>query len=224
MIELADVCKTYSLGDTEVHALDHVSLNVAQGEFVAIMGPSGSGKSTLVNIIGCLDQMDSGSYSLAGEAVNETDQDSLADIRGRRIGFVFQLFNLLPRISARRNVELPMIYRGIGHAERQKRALNALAQVGLAERAEHTPMQLSGGQQQRVAIARALVNEPDVIIADEPTGSLDTNTGTEIMDIFRKLNNEGKTLLLVTHEPDIAAYSRRTIRLRDGRVESDIPA
>lgn len=224
MIELADVCKTYSLGDTEVHALDHVSLNVAQGEFVAIMGPSGSGKSTLVNIIGCLDQMDSGSYSLAGEAVNETDQDSLADIRGRRIGFVFQLFNLLPRISARRNVELPMIYRGIGHAERQKRALNALAQVGLAERAEHTPMQLSGGQQQRVAIARALVNEPDVIIADEPTGSLDTNTGTEIMDIFRKLNNEGKTLLLVTHEPDIAAYSRRIIRLRDGRVESDIPA
>jgi putative ABC transport system ATP-binding protein len=223
MIELHNVCKTYSLGDTEVRALDSVSLHVGQGEFVAIMGPSGSGKSTLVNIIGCLDQMDSGSYTLRGEAVDETDQDSLADIRGRRIGFVFQLFNLLPRISARRNVELPMIYRGIGLAERQKRAIEALAQVGLAERAEHTPMQLSGGQQQRVAIARALVNEQDVIIADEPTGSLDTKTGLEIMDIFQKLNNQGKTLLLITHEPDIAAFSRRTIRLRDGRIESDTP-
>jgi putative ABC transport system ATP-binding protein len=201
--------------------VDRVDLHIAQGEFVSIMGPSGSGKSTLVNIIGCLDIMDKGSYHLAGECVEYANPKMLSDIRGRRIGFVFQSFNLLPRASAQKNVELPMIYRGVSGSERRRRAASALRQVGLEERAGHTPTQLSGGQQQRVAIARALVNEPDVLIADEPTGSLDSKTGIEIMELFWQLNAKGKTLLVVTHEPDIAAYARRIIHVRDGQIEAD---
>jgi putative ABC transport system ATP-binding protein len=221
MIRLANVYKSYWLGDSEVRAVDHVDLHIVQGEFVSIMGPSGSGKSTLVNIIGCLDVMDKGSYHLAAECVEYASPKMLSDIRGRRIGFVFQSFNLLPRVSAQKNVELPMIYRGVSGSERRRRAASALRQVGLEERADHTPTQLSGGQQQRVAIARALVNEPDVLIADEPTGSLDSKTGIEIMELFRQLNDKGKTLLVVTHEPDIAAYARRIIHMRDGQVEAD---
>jgi putative ABC transport system ATP-binding protein len=221
MIELHDIHKQYHIGDLTLPVLKGVSLEVKAGEFVAIMGPSGSGKTTLLNIIGCLDNLDSGNYSFIGKTVERAGDDQLAEIRNRHIGFVFQTFNLIPRIDALRNVELPMLYGGVPPAERRRRALRALERVALAERARHTPAQLSGGQQQRVAIARALINEPDLVVADEPTGNLDTATGGEIMALFRQLNAAGTTIVMVTHEEHIAARARRTVRLRDGLIISD---
>jgi putative ABC transport system ATP-binding protein len=221
-IQIADVSKTYRMGNVEVPALRGVSLDIADGELVAIMGPSGSGKSTLMNVLGCLDVPTSGSYRLDGEEVGRLKDDQLATVRSRKIGFVFQQFNLLPRTSAIEQVELPMVYAGIG--DRRRRALEALAAVGLSDRAHHKPTEMSGGQQQRVAIARALVNEPSIILADEPTGALDTTTSTEIMAIFQRLNRErGLTVIFVTHEPDIAYHTRRIIHLRDGQITSDEP-
>jgi len=222
LIETENLYKTYDLGQSPVHALDGVSLSIEQGEFVAIMGPSGSGKSTFMNVVGCLDKPSSGTYRLDGMDIGTLTSDALADIRSRKIGFVFQVFNLLPRADALENVELPMIYNGIPAAQRRRRALDALKSMGLEGREHHHPNQLSGGQQQRVAIARALVNEAPLILADEPTGNLDTKTSIEIMELFVKLNSEsGITVILVTHEPDIAAYSKRIIRFLDGRVISD---
>jgi len=218
MILLQDVSKTYYLGEVAVPVLKHISLQINQGEFVAIMGPSGSGKSTLMNIIGCLDVADSGRYMLGGTAIQHMPEAQLATIRNRYIGFVFQSFNLIPRVSALRNVELPMIYAGIDPEIRRQRALTALQIVGLRDRAEHTGANMSGGQQQRVAIARALVNNPQVIIADEPTGALDTHTGQEIMKLFQQLNANGKTIVMVTHEKEIAAYAQRILFVRDGQV------
>ena len=222
LIDARDLVKTYAMGDQEVHALDGVSLQIEKGGFVAIMGASGSGKSTLMNILGCLDRPTSGHYSLAGEAVESLDGDALARVRNRRIGFVFQQFNLLPRTSAQENVELPMVYAGVSTAERHRRALLALDRVGLGARAGHTPAELSGGQQQRVAIARALVNEPQLILADEPTGALDTRTSEDIMRLLADLNDQGITVVLVTHEPDIAAWARRRLVFRDGRIVEDV--
>lgn len=221
MITLHDVYKSYTVGEAPISVLRGLSLEIKRGEFVAIMGPSGSGKSTLLNIIGCLDTLDTGRYNLGDAPVSTLSDDGLADIRLRRFGFVFQLFNLIPRINALRNVELPMVYARIQPIERRKRALQALEAVGLGDRASHSPAQLSGGQQQRVAIARALVNDPDVIIADEPTGSLDSRAGAEIMQLFRSLNANGKTVVMVTHEEDIAGHAKRVIRLRDGVIERD---
>jgi putative ABC transport system ATP-binding protein len=222
LIETGNVAKIYELGETEVHALDGVSVTIEQGEFVAIMGPSGSGKSTFMNIIGCLDQQTSGQYLLDGIDVGNLSRDELASIRNTKIGFVFQMFNLLPRTSAVENVELPMLYKNVPHSERKKLALEALKTLGLEGREHHTPSQLSGGQQQRVAIARALVNKAPLILADEPTGNLDTKTSIEIMELLVRLNRESHiTIVLVTHEPDIAAYSQRIIRFLDGRVVSD---
>jgi putative ABC transport system ATP-binding protein len=218
MIHLAHVSKTYQMGEVPVGVLKDVSLHIAAGEFVAIMGPSGSGKSTLLNIIGCLDTLDEGEYRLKGKLVASAGEDELAIIRNQQIGFVFQSFNLIPRIDALRNVELPMVYRGIDPLIRHKRALAALKIVGLQDRAHHMPSQLSGGQQQRVAIARSLVNDPDLIIADEPTGALDSLASKEIMRLFQQLQNSGKTLVMVTHEDEIAAYAQRVIYVRDGRV------
>lgn len=219
-IQIADVTKTYRIGDIEVHALRGVTLEIADGELVAIMGPSGSGKSTLMNILGCLDVPSSGSYRLDGQEVGRLKDDQLAQVRSRKIGFVFQQFNLLARTAAVEQVELPMMYAGV--RDRRARALAALEAVGLADRARHKPTELSGGQQQRVAIARALVNEPSIILADEPTGALDTRTSTEIMAIFQRLNRErGLTVIFVTHEPDIAYHTRRIIQLRDGEITSD---
>ena len=222
VLELRDVVRTYQLGAERVHALRGISLDIADNEYVAIMGPSGSGKSTLMNIIGCLDVPTSGTYSLGGEPVASKDESELAEIRNRMIGFVFQTFNLIPRADILHNVELPLIYGGIGRVERLERARSALEKVGLAERIRHRPNELSGGQRQRVAIARALVFEPSIILADEPTGNLDSKTGAEIMSLFDELHASGQTIILVTHEDMIASHAARTIRLHDGRIESDV--
>jgi putative ABC transport system ATP-binding protein len=222
LIETTDLRKDYTLGDTVVHALAGVSIGIEAGEFVAVMGPSGSGKSTFMNMIGCLDRPSSGGYRLAGDDVAGMSADQLAAVRNRRIGFVFQQFNLLPRTSALENVELPLIYAGVKPAERQRRAAAKLAQVGLGSRADHHPAQLSGGQQQRVAIARALVNDPSLILADEPTGALDSRTSLEIMALMQQLNAQGMTIVLVTHEHDVAAFAGRLITFRDGRVLRDV--
>jgi putative ABC transport system ATP-binding protein len=222
MIELQHVTKVYQMGEVEVHALRGVSLDIEQGEFLTIMGPSGSGKSTLMNLLGCLDSPTDGSYRLQGEDVSHLTDRQLAHIRNREIGFVFQQFNLLPRTSALRQVELPLIYGGVGLGERRERAQAALEAVGLEERMGHRPDELSGGQQQRVAIARALVTEPSIILADEPTGNLDTKSGDEVLGIFQQLNEQGITVIFVTHDPEIAAYSRRVIHIRDGLIEKDV--
>ena len=222
VIQLDHIHKTYTMGDVDVHALRGVSLNIREGEFVAIMGASGSGKSTTMNIIGCLDRPTRGSYILAGEDVSQLSKDERADIRCQKIGFVFQGFNLLSRTSALENVELPMLYLGVDAAQRRQRATEALAAVGLAGREQNHPNQLSGGQQQRVAVARSLVNNPALILADEPTGNLDSRTSVEVMEIFQRLNRErGITLVLVTHEPDIAQYADRVIVFKDGKIKSD---
>jgi putative ABC transport system ATP-binding protein len=220
-IRTEDLWKTYEMGTEQLHALRGVSIEIRKGEYVAIMGPSGSGKSTLMNLIGCLDTPTKGSYWLAGRLVSQLDDDELAYIRNKEIGFVFQTFNLLPRATALHNVELPMIYNGTPAEERIGRAKSALAQVDLAERMMHKPNELSGGQRQRVAIARALVNNPSILLADEPTGNLDSQTGEEIMALFARLHQKGNTIILVTHEADIAAHAHRVIRLRDGKVERD---
>jgi putative ABC transport system ATP-binding protein len=221
LIEARALVKSYRMGDQVVQALNDVTLDIDEGEFVAIMGASGSGKSTLMNILGCLDRPTSGTLRLAGEEVENLPGDALAAIRNRRIGFVFQQFNLLPRTSAVDNVELPMVYAGVKPAERRRRALEALQRVGLGQRAEHTPAELSGGQQQRVAIARALVNTPKLILADEPTGALDTQTSEDIMQLLSQLNAQGMTIVMVTHESDIAQWARRRVVFRDGRVVED---
>ena len=219
---IEDLAKTYVMGSTEVRALRGVSLRIDRNEYVAIMGPSGSGKSTLMNMIGCLDTPTSGTYLLEGQSVSEMSEDELADIRNRQIGFVFQTFNLLPRADILHNVELPLVYAGVPRAERRKRAGAAIARVGLADRAHHKPNELSGGQRQRVAIARALVGNPSIILADEPIGNVDSKTGEEIMQMFDELYAAGQTIILVTHEDNIAAHARRTVRLKDGLIESDV--
>ena len=221
LIRMQSLCRFYEMGDQIVKALDNIDLAFNRNEYVAIMGPSGSGKSTLMNIIGCLDTPSSGTYELNGQNVSEMDDDELARIRNKEIGFVFQTFNLLPRLNCLRNVELPLIYAGVDAEERSARALDALERVGLGDRVNHKPSELSGGQIQRVAIARALINEPSLILADEPTGNLDTSTSRDIMTIFSDLSEAGNTIILITHEEDIALYTRRHIRLRDGKIESD---
>jgi len=221
VLRVVDLERRYDMGGEVVHALRGVSLSIRRNEYVAIMGPSGSGKSTMMNILGCLDTPDAGEYWLDGEEVSRLNDDALARVRNREIGFVFQTFNLLPRASALHNVELPLIYAGLGAAERRARAEDALTRVGLADRMHHRPNELSGGQRQRVAIARALVNRPSILLADEPTGNLDSTTSLEIMAVFEELHTQGQTVVMVTHEPDIAAHAERVITLRDGRVESD---
>ena len=223
LIETRDLWKTYVMGSEEIHALRGVSLEITRGEYVAIMGPSGSGKSTLMNLIGCLDTPSKGSYLLNGKQVSTMNDNELARIRNEEIGFVFQTFNLLPRASALQNVELPLVYAGVSAAERHDRAKAALEKVELTQRMSHRPNELSGGQRQRVAIARALVNNPSILLADEPTGNLDSKTGSEIMALFARLHQAGNTIVLVTHEADIAAFARRTIHLRDGQIEKDVP-
>jgi putative ABC transport system ATP-binding protein len=222
LIETRELWKTYVMGDEEIHALRGVSIEIHRGEYVAIMGPSGSGKSTLMNLIGCLDTPSKGSYLLNEKEVAAMNDDELARIRNEEIGFVFQTFNLLPRATALHNVELPLVYAGVTGKVRQERAREALAKVELTERASHRPNELSGGQRQRVAIARALVNNPSILLADEPTGNLDSKTGNEIMGVFDKLHESGNTILIVTHEADIAAYAHRAIHIRDGQVEKDV--
>jgi putative ABC transport system ATP-binding protein len=222
IIETRDLWKTYVMGSEEIHALRGVSINIERGEYVAIMGPSGSGKSTLMNLIGCLDTPSQGSYLLNGKQVSEMNDNELARIRNEEIGFVFQTFNLLPRASALHNVELPLIYAGVPAKDRQDRAKDALKKVELEERMMHKPNELSGGQRQRVAIARALVNNPSILLADEPTGNLDSKTGVEIMALFDKLHSGGNTIVLVTHEADVAAHAHRIIHIRDGQVERDV--
>ncbi|HEY5585584.1 MAG TPA: ABC transporter ATP-binding protein [Ruminiclostridium sp.] len=223
IISMKDLGKTYKNGQIEVEALRHANINIEKEEFVAIMGPSGSGKSTLMNIIGCLDKSTAGEYWLEGVNISTLNEVELAKIRNLKIGFVFQSFNLLPRITALQNVELPMIYAGIGSKERRKKAISALDRVGLEPRMHHKPNEMSGGQKQRVAIARALVNSPAIILADEPTGNLDSTSGEEIMTVFQDLNKEGVTIVLVTHEPDIAAHTKRVLKFRDGLLISDEP-
>lgn len=222
MIHARDLRKTYHVGNQMVQALDGLDLDIHANEYVALMGPSGSGKSTLMNMLGCLDSPTSGKYILNGQDVSRLDDDALADIRNREIGFVFQTFNLLPRYTAVENVALPMIYGGYSKAERDARAREVLTQVGLGDRMDHKPNQLSGGQRQRVAVARALVMKPSIILADEPTGNLDTATSLEVMQLFSDIQKAGNTVILVTHEEDIAACAHRTVRLRDGKVESDV--
>ena len=221
-LQLENVVRTYTMGDQQVRALAGVSLSIEKNEYVAIMGPSGSGKSTLMNIIGCLDVPNSGSYRLEGVSVDKLSEDELADIRNTKIGFVFQTFNLVPRVNVFKNVELPLIYAGLGKAERKRIADEVIASVGLTSRAHHKPNELSGGQRQRVAIARALVCNPSIILADEPTGNLDSQTGAEIMAVLGDLHAKGNTIILVTHEDDIAAHAHRVVRLRDGLIESDV--
>jgi putative ABC transport system ATP-binding protein len=222
LIETRDLWKTYVMGSEEIHALRGVSMEIERGEYVAIMGPSGSGKSTLMNLIGCLDTPTQGSYLLNGKQVGQMNDNELARIRNEEIGFVFQTFNLLPRASALHNVELPLVYAAVPAKDRQARAKAALDKVELSGRMTHRPNELSGGQRQRVAIARALVNNPSILLADEPTGNLDSKTGNEIMALFAKLHSAGNTIILVTHEADIAAYARRAIHLRDGQIEKDV--
>src|SRR5215831_9148774 len=222
LIETVDLWKTYVMGSEEIHALRGVSIAIERGEYVAIMGPSGSGKSTLMNLIGCLDTPSKGSYLLNGKQASQMNDNELARIRNEEIGFVFQTFNLLPRATALHNVELPLVYAGVASKDRQERAKVALAKVELTERMSHRPNELSGGQRQRVAIARALVNNPSILLADEPTGNLDSKTGLEIMGLFEKLHRAGNTIVLVTHEADVAAYAYRTIHIRDGQVENDV--
>ncbi|MGN0972991.1 MAG: ABC transporter ATP-binding protein [Aristaeellaceae bacterium] len=219
VIDMRGITRIYRAGGEEVRALDGATLTIREGEFVAIIGPSGSGKSTLMNIMGCLDAADSGEYLLDGQAVERYSEDALAAIRNRKIGFVFQSFNLLSRMTAMENVALPLVYQGVGAAERKRRALEALTQVGLAERAGHRPAELSGGQQQRVAVARALAARPSLILADEPTGNLDSATGRDIMQLFCHLNGEGKTIVLITHSEEVARQAHRRIRIMDGHVE-----
>ena len=221
LIRLQNVSRLYEMGGETIHALRDISLEVERGEYVAIMGPSGSGKSTLMNLLGCLDTCTSGLYELNGTSVSDLDDNELADIRNREIGFVFQTFNLLPRANALRNVELPLIYKGVPSAERKRIATETLASVGLANRMQHKPNEMSGGQRQRVAIARALVNSPSIILADEPTGNLDSKTGDEIMALLRLLSDKGNTIFVVTHEEEIALHARRILRIRDGLIADD---
>lgn len=222
IIQITDLVRLYLMGGTEVRALDGVSFEVARNEYIAIMGPSGSGKSTLMNLLGCLDTPSSGQYILNGQDVSQLEDAELAEVRNQEIGFVFQTFNLLPRTDCISNVELPLIYSGQKPSERREKAAQTLKKVGLGDRMDHKPNELSGGQRQRVAIARALVNNPSIILADEPTGNLDTKTGDEIMRLFEELHRAGNTILLVTHEDEIANHARRIIRLRDGKIESDV--
>lgn len=223
VIQIEDLKKVYQVGDQEIHALREVQLDIADGDFVAIMGPSGSGKSTMMNVIGCLDLPTSGQFYLDGYSILEAREDELAIIRNQKIGFVFQKFHLLPRATALDNVELPMIYAGVSAKERRLRAIEALTSVGLSDRMNNKPNELSGGQQQRVSIARALVNNPVILLADEPTGALDSKTSIEIMGIFQRLNDQGKTVVLVTHDQEIAEYAKRLIHFRDGQIEEDQP-
>ena len=222
LLELRDIYKTYHLGGETIRALDGVSLDIDSGEFISIIGPSGSGKSTLMHIIGCLDSPTSGTISLDEVMIHNASARQLASIRNKKIGFVFQFFNLLPKLTVRQNVELPMIYSGLSSKERKERAMNALESVDMGDRSKHRPSQLSGGQQQRTAIARALVNDPKIIFADEPTGNLDTNTGEKILQMFDKLHTEGRTVMLVTHDPEIAAVTPRRIEIRDGKISNEV--